>query len=66
MMYTRVQLSMQQDYVIDEIERYGVPLYPEDQATLVYLKAMRLLFERGFSVMQGAHHQSRLCCHRSN
>ena len=48
MMYTHVQLSMQQDHVIDEIERYGVPLYPEDQATLAYLKAMRLLFERGF------------------
>ena len=34
--------------MIDEIERYGVPLYPEDKATLSYLKAMRLLFERGF------------------
>ena len=31
--------------MIDEIERYGVPLY---KATLSYLKAMRLLFERGF------------------
>ena len=44
-MYTHVQLSMQQDHVIDEI---GIPLYPEDKATLAYLKAMCLLFERGF------------------
>ena len=42
------QFSLQQDHVIDEIERYGVPSCPEDKATLAYLKAMRLLFERGF------------------
>ena len=39
---------MQQDHVIDEIEHYGVPFYPEDKATLAYLKAMRLVFEREF------------------
>ena len=42
------QFSLQQDHVIDEIECYGVPSCPEDKTTLAYLKAMRLLFERGF------------------
>ena len=42
------QFSLQQNNMIDEIERYGVPSCPEDKATLAYLKAMCLLFERGF------------------